>query len=313
MTMTAHDPATAAARADGLAVQVQDLRMRYGTHEVLGGLSFDIPHGAVVALLGPNGAGKSTTIEILLGFRQRSGGQVQVLGTDPQQGDEAWRARLGVVLQSWRDHARWTVTEVLEYAASHFVGYGTADKQRPRPVQELIDLVGLGAAQHQELRSLSGGQRRRVDVALGIVGNPDLLFLDEPTVGFDPEARRDFHTLITDLARSERTTVLLTTHDLHEAEAVADHILILNDGKLLAAGSPTALREQVGATTVTWTEGGRRRSETVTDAMARVRELTADPSRDVSDVGITRVSLEDAYLALIGGGPAGATHDMEDN
>src|SRR5690348_4161353 len=177
--------------------------MRYGSTDVLTGVTFSAHAGEVLALLGPNGAGKTTTIEILEGFRMRSAGDVRVLGVDPATGDERWRARLGVVLQSWRDHGQWRVRELLEHIGLHYAAFGTEQSPRPWPVDDLLAAVGLTAAGKTRVNRLSGGQRRRLDVAIGIVGRPELLFLDEPTVGFDPSARREFHDLIhelTDLA-----------------------------------------------------------------------------------------------------------------
>ena len=179
-----------------VAAEVCDLRMRYGTTDVLHGIDFEIRTGEVVALLGPNGAGKTTTIEILEGFRARSAGRVTVLGADPEHGGEQWRARLGVVLQSWRDHAKWRVSELLRHLGTYYARYATAEISRPWDTAELIDLVGLTAQADRRIASLSGGQRRRLDVAIGIVGRPELLFLDEPTSGFDPMARREFHELL---------------------------------------------------------------------------------------------------------------------
>src|SRR6201996_7569187 len=209
---------------------VRDLRMRYGKTDVLDGVSFTARHGEVVALLGPNGAGKTTTIEILEGFRMRSAGQVGVLGSDPARGGEAWRARIGVVLQSWRDHGKWRVRELLAHLGSYYAPYASPGLPRPWDVDELIATVGLTALAGQRVRRLSGGQRRRLDVAIGIVGRPELLFLDEPTAGFDPAARREFHELVHRLIDLEQTTVLLTTHDLDEAERIADRILLLTGG-----------------------------------------------------------------------------------
>ncbi|HMI26001.1 MAG TPA: ABC transporter ATP-binding protein, partial [Streptosporangiaceae bacterium] len=192
--------------------------MRYGRTGVLSGVSFGARRGEVLALLGPNGAGKTTTIEILEGFRMRSSGQVSVLGTDPTRGGEAWRARIGVVLQSWRDHGKWRVRELLAHLGSYYAPYAAPGVPRPWDVDELIATVGLTEQAGQRVRRLSGGQRRRLDVAIGIVGRPELLFLDEPTAGFDPEARREFHDLVHRLADREEATILLTTHDLDEAE-----------------------------------------------------------------------------------------------
>lgn len=169
-----------------IALDVRDLRMRYGARDVLSGVTFTAKRGEVLALLGPNGAGKTTTIEILEGFRARSAGTVSVLGTDPARGNEAWRARIGVVLQSWRDHKYWRVRELLTYLARFYVPFATAEVTRPWDVDELIDVVGLSKSSNTKIMTLSGGQRRRLDVAIGIVGRPEIVFFDEPTAGFDP-------------------------------------------------------------------------------------------------------------------------------
>jgi ABC-2 type transport system ATP-binding protein len=176
--------------------------MSYGSTAVLDGIDFGMRTGEVVALLGPNGAGKTTTIEILEGFRRRSAGDVTVLGTDPAHGGEAWRARLGVVLQSWRDHAKWRVRELLHHLVEYYARYSTPELLRPWNADGLLGLVGLTAQAKTRIGNLSGGQRRRLDVGIGIVGRPELLFLDEPTAGFDPAARREFHELVHRLTRS---------------------------------------------------------------------------------------------------------------
>lgn len=177
-------------------VQVRDLRMRYGSNDVLDGVDLHVDRGEVLCLLGPNGAGKTTTIEILEGFRARSGGEVDVLGSDPEQAGEQWRARVGVVLQSWRDHPRWTPRRLLTHLGRYYVPYSTPERPRPYDIEELIGMVALDELAEAKIATLSGGQRRRLDVAIGIIGRPELLFLDEPTAGFDPLARRDFHDLI---------------------------------------------------------------------------------------------------------------------
>ena len=185
-----------------MVLTVDGLRMRYGDTEVLRDVSFQTRQGEVVALLGPNGAGKSTTIEILEGFRLRSAGQVEVLGVDPAEGDERWRSRLGIVLQSWRDHGNWRVRELLHHLGTFYAPYATVTADRPWDTSELLEAVGLGAHAEQKIKTLSGGQRRRLDVAIGIVGRPELLFLDEPTAGFDPEARYEFHDLVREVVRT---------------------------------------------------------------------------------------------------------------
>jgi ABC-2 type transport system ATP-binding protein len=284
-----------------VALDVRDLRMRYGTKDVLTGVSFSAHRGEVLALLGPNGAGKTTTIEILEGFRMRSAGEVSVLGADPAHGDEAWRARLGVVLQSWRDHGRWRVRELLGYLGRFYVPYATAEVSRPWDVDELIKVVGLTEQASSKVQTLSGGQRRRLDVAIGIVGRPELVFLDEPTAGFDPHARREFHDLVHRLADFENTTVLLTTHDLDEAEKLADRILVLDEGTIVANGSADQLaRELTTRAEVRWTSEGRRHVHAVAegDPTGFVRQLLAgDPG--VAELEVRRASLEDTYMSLV--------------
>ncbi len=236
----------AAAEAAEVVVEVRDLRMRYGSRDVLDGVEFEMRRGEVLCLLGPNGAGKTTTIEILEGFRIRSSGRVAVLGHDPADADEDWRARIGVVLQSWRDHPRWTPRRLLTQLGSYYEPYATPQIERPAGVDALLAIVGLSDRADQKIVTLSGGERRRLDVAIGIVGRPDLLFLDEPTAGFDPHARREFHHLVHRLADLEQTSILLTTHDLDEAEKLADRILILADGRIVADGSAEALARRRG-------------------------------------------------------------------
>ncbi|GAA2904635.1 multidrug ABC transporter ATP-binding protein [Actinoplanes cyaneus] len=281
-------------------IEVRDLRMRYGPKEVLNGIGFSARPGEVLALLGPNGAGKTTTIEILEGFRRRSAGHVRVLGTDPEHGGERWRARLGVVLQSWRDHGKWQVRELLEHVGLHYLPFRTEQIVRPWPVDELLDAVGLTGAGRTRVSKLSGGQRRRLDVAIGIVGRPELLFLDEPTVGFDPAARRDFHDLIHELTDMADTTVLLTTHDLDEAEKLADRILILAGGRIIASGSADELSRRVaGESEIRWTRDGQRFVHSTADATAYVRELFRQYGEAIGDLEVRRSSLEETYMKLV--------------
>lgn len=280
-------------------VQVRGLRMRYGTRDVLDGVDLAVHRGEVVALLGPNGAGKTTTIEILEGFRERSAGEVTVLGHDPGSAPESWRAGIGIVLQSWRDHRRWRVRDLLSHLGDYYRPYGTSDRPRPRDVDELLATVGLADSADQLLMRLSGGQRRRLDVAIGIVGRPELLFLDEPTAGFDPEARRDFHDVVHALVDLEDTTVVLTTHDLGEAEKLADRILILAGGRIVADGSPDALARQVaGRSEVRWARDGERFVHAAEDATAFVRDLLRQDDA-VTDLEVRRASLEDTYVRLV--------------
>jgi ABC-2 type transport system ATP-binding protein len=274
--------------------------MSYGAKAVLDGIDFDIRTGEVVALLGPNGAGKTTTIEILEGFRGRSAGEVTVLGQDPRHGGEAWRARLGVVLQAWRDHAKWRVEELLRHLGAYYARYATAEIPRPWDTGELLDLVGLASQAKTRIGNLSGGQRRRLDVAIGIVGRPELLFLDEPTAGFDPAARREFHELVHRLTDREQATVLLTTHDLAEAEKLADRVLILAGGGIVADGSPDELALRLSAKAeVRWTIDGQRYVHPTTEATRFTRELFAQHGEAVEDLEVRRANLEDTYMALV--------------
>ncbi|MCC3763741.1 ABC transporter ATP-binding protein [Glycomyces sp. TRM65418] len=281
--------------AAGPAIAVSDLRMRYGDKDVLNGVELTVEAGTVTALLGPNGAGKTTTVEILEGFRARSSGDVTVLGADPAHGDERWRARMGIVLQEWRDNHKWRVHELLAHFAEYYRPYA-----EPWNADDLLELVGLREQAGQRIGTLSGGQRRRLDVAAGIVGKPDLLFLDEPTTGFDPHARREFHELIHRLADIEGTTILLTTHDLDEAEKLAERILILAGGRIIADGSPDALARAAATTAeVKWIQDGRLQVHATDDATAFARKLLATDEGAVSDLEIHRASLEEAYLTLV--------------
>ena len=273
------------------AIDVRGLRKTYGEHEAVRGIDLTVDRGEVFALLGPNGAGKTTTTEILEGHRRRNGGDVRVLDADPGTAGRAWRARIGIVLQDTDDAAELTVAEMVRHVAGFYPA--------PRPVDEVLDLVGLTEKRKSRIRTLSGGQRRRVDVALGIVGRPELLFLDEPTTGFDPQARRQFWDLIRALA-AEGTTILLTTHYLEEAEALADRLAVIVDGRIAAEGTPATLggRAAAGAK-ISWRENGTAHTEHVADPTDLVRRLVADGA-DLSTLTITRPTLEDTYLNLIG-------------
>jgi ABC-2 type transport system ATP-binding protein len=285
---------------DEVVVEVRGLRMRYGDVDVLEGVDFTVARGEVVALLGPNGAGKTTTIEVLEGFRTRSAGEIRVLGADPATASEDWRARVGVVLQSWRDHARWTPRRLLSHLGEFYVPYSTPGRTRPYEVEALLTAVGLQEHADQKILTLSGGQRRRLDVAVGIVGRPELLFLDEPTAGFDPHARREFHDIIHRLADLEDTTIVLTTHDLDEAERLADRILILAGGRIVADGTADDLARRVGSQAeVKWSRAGQRFVHSSTDATGFVRDLFAQHGDDVEDLEVRRASLEDTYIAMV--------------
>ncbi|MEV4172531.1 ABC transporter ATP-binding protein [Nonomuraea sp. NPDC049709] len=286
--------------SEQVALDVDGLRMRYGSADVLHDVTFRAHHGEVLALLGPNGAGKTTTIEILEGFRTRSQGRVEVLGTDPEHGDERWRARLGVVLQSWRDHGKWRVREFLAHLGTYYAPYATPEIPRPWNPDELIETVGLTEHAGKKLRTLSGGQRRRLDVAIGLVGRPELLFLDEPTAAFDPQARREFHDLMRRLVGAGQTTVLLTTHDLDEAEKLADRILVLDGGRIIADGTAAELARRIaGLDEVRWSRGGQRFVETTGDSTRFARELFTRFGDDVQELEIHRASLEQTYLTLV--------------
>jgi ABC-2 type transport system ATP-binding protein len=271
-------------------VSVRDLRKTYGSFLALDGVTFDIQRGETFALLGPNGAGKSSTIEILEGYRDRTSGDVSVLGVDPHRAGLAWKARLGIVLQNTGEQGDVTVKEQLTEFASYY--------PNPRSVDEVIGWVGLEEKSKTLIRKLSGGQRRRVDVALGIIGRPELLFLDEPTTGFDPEARRSFWDLV-HMLKSEGTTILLTTHYLDEAAQLGDRAGIIAGGKLIDIGD---INEIGGADArvpiVTWTDANGPQQRRTTEPGAVVAELMkAGP--EPKDLEIVRPSLEDVYLELV--------------
>lgn len=273
------------------AIEVTGLRKTYGGQDAVAGIDLAVAHGEIFSLLGPNGAGKTTTVEILEGHRRRTAGEVRVLGEDPGTAGSAWRNRIGIVLQDADDAADLTVREMVRHIGGFYPD--------PRPADEAIELVGLTEKRNSKIRTLSGGQRRRVDVALGIVGRPELLFLDEPTTGFDPEARRQFWDLIRTLA-GDGTTILLTTHYLDEAEALADRLAVVSAGRIVAEGSPATLGGRSAAESrVSWTENGVTRTEQVADPSDLVRHLVASGA-DLSTLTITRPTLEDTYLSLIG-------------
>lgn len=283
-----------------LAIDCRNLKMRYGETDVLKNVTFQAHRGEVLVLLGPNGAGKTTTIEILEGFRMRSGGDVQVLGEDPSKANEQWRARVGVVLQSWRDHSKWKVRELLSHLGKYYAPYSTPERQRPLDTDTLINLVGLEAQKNNVISTLSGGQRRRLDVAIGLVGNPELLFLDEPTVGFDPKSRRDFHDVIHRLADLENTTILLTTHDLDEAEKLGDRIIILAGGKIVADGSADQLAREVSTQAeVRWDQDGQQHVHATSNATAYVRKLLEQHKTGISELEVRRASLEETYMKIV--------------
>ena len=277
------------------AIEVTGLRKSYGPVHAVKGIDLSIASGEIFALLGPNGAGKTTTVEILEGFRGRDGGAVSVLGFDPQNEGHAareWRNRIGIVLQSTSDSGDLTVIETID----HFSGYYS----NPRKVDEVIHSVGLVDKADSLIRKLSGGQRRRLDVALGIVGNPELLFLDEPTTGFDPEARRAFWTLIENL-RGNGTTILLTTHYLDEAEALADRVGVINNGQIIEISTPSELGGRSTAQAmVTWRDGNAVKFENTNNPTLHVNKLSSQFNGEIPELTVTRPSLEDIYLKMIG-------------
>ena len=277
-------------------IEVKGLKKSYGDVHAVRGLDLSIAQGEIFSLLGPNGAGKTTTVEILEGFRTRDAGSVSVLGFDPQtRGHESriWRNRIGIVLQSSSDAGDLTVIETIK----HFSGYYS----NPRNVDEVIHSVGLKEKEGSLIRNLSGGQRRRLDVALGIIGNPELLFLDEPTTGFDPEARRAFWALIQQL-RTDGTSILLTTHYLDEAEALADRVAVINNGVIIEVSTPAELGGRATSqATVQWRDGDSIKSEKTDNPTALVSSLSSAFKGEVPELIVTRPSLEDIYLEMIGG------------
>jgi len=300
MTTTTSDPGSLLVPVPedaDLAVRVRGLRRAYGDTKAVDGVDLDIVRGEVLALLGPNGAGKTTTTEILEGYRHRDAGEVTVLGIDPAKGDRTWRSRLGIVLQTASDLGDLSVEE----SVTHFAGY----YPDPRPVGEVIDAVGLSEKRTAKGFDLSGGQRRRLDVALGLIGNPELLFLDEPTTGFDPEARREFWDLIRGL-RGAGTTILLTTHYLDEAEVLADRVAVIARGRVIACDVPQRLggRDESLAT-VFWREGEEDRSQSTHEPTRLVADLAQRLGGEVPALAVHRPSLEDIYLSLI-------DHDSEE-
>jgi ABC-2 type transport system ATP-binding protein len=277
------------------AVTVKDLRKSYDGIEAVRDVSFEIESGEVFGLLGPNGAGKTTTVEILEGYRQRDAGQVTVLGVDPAQADESWRERIGIVLQSSAMYVNLTVREHVAL----FAGYFTA----PRDVDDVIDLVGLAEKRLSRVKTLSGGQQRRLDLALGLIGDPEILFLDEPTTGFDPAARRAAWEMIRSL-RELGKTVLLTTHYLDEAEQLADRVAVLRRGEIVALGTPRELTSRAAASEIRYRRDGREVVVETQEPTKTLHELTGEAlARGVELEGlhVRKPSLEDIYLELTGG------------
>ena len=274
------------------AVSVHELRKSYNGLQALRGVSFEIAQGEIFGLLGPNGAGKTTTVEILEGYRERDEGSVTVLGEDPATAGLDWRQRIGVVLQSSSFYDSLTVAENLALFAGYY--------SRPRPIDELVELVGLEEKRDTLVRSLSGGQRRRLDLGLALVGDPELVFLDEPTTGFDPEARRRAWETIGSL-RELGKTILLTTHYLDEAERLSDRVAVLRDGQIVALGHPTELTSTLPATEIHYRRNGQDVVLQTEEPTKVLHELTTEAlaaGHELEGLEVRRASLEEVYLAL---------------
>jgi ABC-2 type transport system ATP-binding protein len=274
------------------AIRVSGLVKSYGSHEAVKGIDFEIGAGEVFGLLGPNGAGKTTTIEILEGYRQRDGGEVEVLGLDPARAGRAWRDRLGVVLQSSSLYPNLTVRESLRVFGGYF--------DERRDIDEVVEIVGLTDKADSRCRTLSGGQKRRLDLGLALIGNPELVFLDEPTTGFDPGARRAAWETIRNL-RSLGTTILLTTHYLDEAEQLADRVAVLREGRIVREGSPAELTGEGNVTEIRYRREGELVFEHTTEPTKRLYELTAEAverGEELEELEVRRPTLEDVYLEL---------------
>jgi len=278
-----------------IAIEINGLIKKYGDKFAVAGIDLTVAKGEIFALLGPNGAGKTTTVEILEGFRNLTSGEVKVLDFDPATKGEAgrkWRNRIGIVLQSTIDAADLSVQETVEHFAHYY--------ENPRDVNEVIDAVGLREKADEHARNLSGGQRRRLDVALGIIGSPELLFLDEPTTGFDPEARRAFWDLINQL-RSEGTTIFLTTHYLDEAEALADRVGVITNGKIIEIATPATLGNRANAPArITWFENNKVNEIESINPTSEVQKLISRFDGEVPQLQVIRPNLEDIYLRMIG-------------
>ena len=277
------------------AIEIKGLVKKYGDKYAVAGIDLTVTKGEIFALLGPNGAGKTTTVEILEGFRNLTAGEVKVLGFDPATKGKSgrnWRNKIGIVLQSTFDALDLSVQETVEHFSHYY--------ENPRDVNEVIDAVGLREKANEHARKLSGGQRRRLDVALGIIGSPELLFLDEPTTGFDPEARRAFWDLIKKL-RSEGTTIFLTTHYLDEAEALADRVGVIANGKIIEIATPATLGDRANAPArISWFENNQVNEIESINPTAEVQKLISRFNGEVPQLQIIRPNLEDIYLRMIG-------------
>lgn len=276
---------------NGVAISVRNLTKKYRGKVVLGGISLDVHSGETLALLGPNGAGKTTMVEILEGFRKRTSGRVSVLGEDPARAGLRWKARVGIVLQGGISHGNLTAREVVRHYRGFYRDAWDTD--------ELIDAVGLSAKRDTRVNRLSGGQRRRLDVALSIVGRPEMLFLDEPTAGFDPKARRLLWGLVRTL-RMAGTTILLTTHYLDEAEALADRVAVIRAGHIVDVATPHMMGGRDQVSIIRWTGPNGPEQRKTSDPSATLRSLLVEYHDGVPDLSVTRQSMEDTYLEMIG-------------
>jgi ABC-2 type transport system ATP-binding protein len=277
------------------AIQVRELRKAYNGVEAIGGVSFDVAEGEVFGLLGPNGAGKTTTVEILEGYRSRDGGSVSVLGHDPGDAPRPLRERIGVVLQ----HSESTPTLTVREVHRQFAGY----YEKPRDVDEVIELVGLRDKRDARVKTLSGGQKRRLDLGIALVGDPDLVFLDEPTTGFDPGARRSAWEMIRSL-RGLGKTILLTTHYLDEAQQLADRVAVLVSGRIVALGTPAELIGETRRTEIRYRRDGELVTVLSDEPTRMLNELTGEAlarGGELDQLEVRRPSLEDVYLELVGG------------
>ncbi len=274
-------------------ISIRGLRKSYGDVEAVRGIDLEVQRGEVFAFLGPNGAGKTTTVEILEGYRGRSAGEVSVLGEDPEHAGRAWRERIGIVLQSCRLDPYLTVRESLALYAGYY--------DAPRPIEETIEQVGLAGKADARASSLSGGQQRRLDVGMALIGDPELLFLDEPTTGFDPSARRQAWETIAGL-RDLGKTVFLTTHYMDEAQRLADRVTVISAGEIVARGTPEDLGDRENRPArISYREGGREVELETTTPVQTLNELTGRAlaeGRDLEGLEVTRPSLEDVYLEL---------------